>query len=63
MTLVGKGYTYIPYDRPHARQNRWRLDVQRMLDNATAVTVGYSGSYSDHMPLNRTLSAVSAQYY
>jgi hypothetical protein len=63
MTTVGKSYTFIPFDRPHARQNRWRFDVQRMLDNATAVTVGYAGSYSDHINLNQSQSAVPAQYY
>jgi hypothetical protein len=63
MTMVGKGFTYIPYDRPHARQNRWRLDVQRMLDNATVITVGYAGSYTDHINVNQTISAVPSQYY
>jgi hypothetical protein len=63
MTTVGKGYTFIPYDRPHARQNRWRLDVQRMLDNATVITVGYAGTYTDHTNLSQSLSAVPFQYY
>ncbi|MCU1236438.1 MAG: hypothetical protein JWP63_4405 [Candidatus Solibacter sp.] len=63
MTLAGKGYTYIPYNRPHAAQSRWRLDVQRMLDNATAITVGYSGSYTNHIPLNMNMSPVPAQDY
>ena len=63
MTTVGKGFTFIPYDRPHARQNRWRLDVQRMIDNATVITVGYAGSYTDHINLNQSLSAVPWSYY
>ncbi len=63
MTTVGKGLTYIPYDRPHARQTRWRMDVQRMLDNATSITVGYTGSYSDRINLNQSVSTVPAQYY
>jgi len=63
MTTVGKGFTFMPYERPHARQNRWRVDVQRMLDNATAITVGYAGTYTDHINLNQSLSRVPVQYY
>jgi Carboxypeptidase regulatory-like domain len=63
MATVGKGYTYFPYDRPHTRQDRWRLDIQRMIDNASSITVGYAGSYSQHLPLSQSASAVPAQYW
>jgi len=63
MTTVGKGFTFVPYDRPHAQQTRWRMDLQRMLDNATAITVGYAGSYSQYLPLNESLAAVPPQYW
>ncbi len=63
MAPVGKGFTFSPYDRPHARQYRWRMDMQRQLGGATTINVGYSGSYSDHISLNQSLSAVPAQYW
>jgi hypothetical protein len=34
-----------------------------MFDNATAITVEYSGSYTNHIPLNMNMSPVPAQYY
>ncbi len=63
MAPVGKGFTYAPYDRPHARQYRWRFDYQRQFGASTTVNAGYSGSYSDHISINQSLSAVPAQYY
>jgi len=63
MAVVGKGFTYLPYDRSPARQERWRMDVQRSIGSATVVDVGYSGSYSNHININQTLNAVPAQYW
>ena len=63
MAPVGQGLTYIPYDRPHARQNRWRMDVQRQFGPSMVLNVGYAGSYSDHMPINESISALPAQYW
>ena len=63
MATVGKGYNFVPFDRPHTHMNRWRLDVQRMLDNATAITVGYAGSYTNHLPITQNLAAVPPQYW
>jgi hypothetical protein len=63
MAVVGKSFTFVPYDRPHARQTRWRLDLQRELGHSMVFNVGYSGSYSDHLPVNQTLNALPAQYW
>ena len=63
MAPVGRGFTYLPEDRPPAGQYRWRLDVQRSLGSATVLNVGYGGSYSDHILINQTLNAVPAQYW
>ena len=62
MAPVGRGYTFLPYDRPHARQNRWRLDLQRQLGASMVVNVSYAGSYSDNIPINQSQSALPAQY-
>ncbi|MES1257067.1 MAG: hypothetical protein ABUS51_01505, partial [Acidobacteriota bacterium] len=63
MAPIGRGYTFAPYDRPHARQNRWRLDVQRQFGASMVLNVGYAGSYSDRLPINKSLSALPAQYW
>jgi hypothetical protein len=63
MAPVGRGYTFVPYERPHARQNRWRLDTQRQLSASMVITVGYGGSYSDNIPINQSISALPAQYW
>jgi hypothetical protein len=63
MAVVGNSFTFVPYDRPHARQNRWRLDVQRQMGRSMVLDVAYAGSYSDHMPINQTLDALPAQYW
>ncbi|HWB82710.1 MAG TPA: carboxypeptidase-like regulatory domain-containing protein [Bryobacteraceae bacterium] len=63
MAVIGQNYTFWPYDRPHTRQNRWRLDVQRQLGQNMVLDVAYAGSYTDHGPMNQTIGAVPAQYY
>ena len=63
MAVVGKGFTYMPYNMPTTGQYRWRLDVQRSIGSATVVDVAYSGSYSNHINVNQTLNAVPAQYW
>jgi Carboxypeptidase regulatory-like domain len=63
MDVVGKGFTYLPYNRPPAGQYRWRADVQRSIGSSTVVDVAYSGSYSNHILINQTLNAVPAQYW
>jgi hypothetical protein len=63
MAPVGRGFTFAPYDRPHARQNRWRLDLQHQLGSTMMINVGYAGSYSDRVPINQSSSALPAQYW
>src|SRR5262249_45110552 len=62
MAPVGRGYTYVPFDRPHARQARWRLDLQRQFGSSMVVNIGYAGSYSDRIPISQNLAALPAQY-
>ncbi len=63
MAVVGKSFTFVPYELPHARQIRWRLDVQRQIGRTMLLDVAYAGSYSDHIPISQTLSALPAQYW
>jgi hypothetical protein len=63
MGTVGLGFNFFPYDRPHTRQDRWRLDYQRQLDQATTFTIGYAGSYAQNLPLSENMAPVPAQYW
>ncbi len=63
MATVGRGATFVPFDRPHPRLYRWRVDVQRQIGNATVLNFGYSGMYADRIGINQTLNAVPSQYW
>jgi len=41
---AGKRSTCVPFERPHARQNRLQLDLRRMFDDAAILSLGYAGS-------------------
>ena len=61
MAPVGRGVSFPRYDRPPAAQYRWRLDVQRQLGASSVIDVGYTGSYSQHILISQSLSAVPPQ--
>lgn len=63
MAPAGRGFTFAPFDRPHALQQRWRLDMQHQISNTMMINIGYAGSYSDQVPINQTMSALPAQYW
>ena len=63
MAKVGRGWTYNPYDRKHARQQRWRASLQRQLGAAMVVEAAYAGSYSDQVNINRSLSPLPGNYW
>jgi hypothetical protein len=54
-TLLGTTYTDQNLNRKHARQQRWRLSVQRELASNLGLEVAYNGSYSDG--IDRTIRA------
>ncbi|MBI4892261.1 MAG: hypothetical protein HY821_16660, partial [Acidobacteria bacterium] len=63
MAPVGRGFTFAAFERPHALQYRWRLDVQHQLSNTMLLNIGYAGSYSGNVPLNQSQSALPPQYW
>jgi len=64
MAKVGRGsWNATPYDREHARQQRWRVGVQHELGNSLVVSVAYVGTYSDKIGINQTLSYLPEQYW
>jgi Carboxypeptidase regulatory-like domain/TonB dependent receptor-like, beta-barrel len=54
-TLLGTTYTDQNLNREHARQQRWRVSVQRELARNLGLEVAYNGSYSDR--IDRTIRA------
>jgi hypothetical protein len=54
-TLLGTAYTDQNLNREHARQQRWRVSVQRELASNLGLEVAYNGSYSDR--IGRTIRA------
>ena len=50
------GPTVVPEFLPTAYTSQWFLDVQYMLPWSTVVTLGYNGSKSTHLSLNRIAS-------
>jgi hypothetical protein len=49
MALQGRGLNFLGYEWQRARQNRWRLGVQRQIGNLMALEVAYLGSRTDRM--------------
>ena len=63
LARTGSGWNYFGESVPRARQQRWRIDVQRQLSSTMMVSVGYAGSYSDQIRLARKLDFLPAQYW
>ena len=51
-TLLGGTLTTENGQRKHARQQRWRVALQRELASSLSVEVAYSGALNDRLPVN-----------
>lgn len=63
MSRAGRGWSFADFNLRHARQQRWRIGIQRQITTNVMVDVAYSGSYSDRVPLTRTLSPLPEQFW
>ena len=63
MALVGSGngWTYQP-DR-HARQQRWRVGIERQIGESNVIEAAYEGTYASDININTSLSFVPSSYY
>jgi len=59
---AGAGYTFTPRDFRPARQQRWRIGIQRELTPQMAIEVSYNGAAS-RIPVNQTVSFLPQQYW
>ncbi len=63
MAKAGRGFSYTDYNQEHARQQRWRVSVQRQFGQSWVIDAAYSGSYSDRLPLAHQLDILPEQYW
>ena len=61
--LVGRGFTYVDRNWQRARQQRWRVGLQREITRSMAAEVAYVGTYSDHVSITRSLSPLPERYW
>ncbi len=63
MAKDGSGWTFLDPNFQRAREQRWRLDLQRQFGSKTVLSVAYAGMYANHVRLTRKLDALPAQYW
>jgi hypothetical protein len=63
MAIAGRSFSYFPYNMEHARQQRWRIGLQRQVGANLLLEAAYSGSYSDNVYISRTDQPLAAQYW
>jgi len=63
LAQVGSNPSFNAFDWQHARQQRWRMAVERQLASNLMLEVAYDGSYSDQIGIAHSLAAVPAQFY
>jgi hypothetical protein len=62
-TIAGSSFTIHNQNRKHARQQRWRLAVQRELARNLSVEVAYDGSYTDRIGVEIRQDYLPEQYW
>ena len=62
-TIAGSGYTIQNQNHEHARQQRWRVGVQRELARNLSVEVAYDGSYADRIERSIREDYLPQQYW
>ena len=62
-TLLGGALTTENGQRQHARQQRWRVSLQRELLSSLAVEVAYTGALNDRLPVSIRGDYLPEQYW
>jgi hypothetical protein len=62
-TIAGSGYTIHNQQHEHARQQRWRIGLQRELARNLSVELAYDGSYSDRVEMLFREDFLPQQYW
>jgi hypothetical protein len=62
-TIVGSGFTDLNQHHRHARQQRWRLAVQREVAKNLSIEVSYDGAYSDDIEVSIRQDYLPEQFW
>lgn len=63
MYQAGRGFTFTPYERKHARVDKWRAGVQRQLAGDILVEASYWGQWASDIGVNKKLDFLPAAYW
>ena len=63
MYQVGRGFSFTPYDRKHARVDKWRVGVQRQLAGDILVEASYWGQYASDIGISQKLDFLPGSYW
>jgi len=64
MAKAGRGnWNYADPNQERARQQRWRVGVQRQLGNSWVIDAAYAGAYSDNIGIAKRLDYLPEQYW
>jgi len=63
MSRAGRNFDIDSYDWKRARQQRWRVGIQRQVGRRIAAEAAYLGSYSDNLSITKVLTALPGQYW
>jgi hypothetical protein len=62
-TIAGSGFTNLNQNHRHARQQRWRLAVQREVAKNLSVEISYDGAYSDDIEMSIRQDYLPQQFW
>src|SRR5438874_10753513 len=63
MGKTGNGWTFLDPNFQRAREQRWRLEIQRQFGEKSVLSVAYAGMYANHVRLTKKLDSLPAQYW
>ena len=63
MAVTGRSWSFNDFGSKRARQQRWRVGMQRQISPNMMIEVAYAGSRSDRVAVGRNLSPLPEQYW
>ncbi len=63
MAKSGRGFGFTDYNQEHARQQRWRVSMQRQLFGNIVLDAAYAGSWSDRISIGHRLDILPEKYW
>jgi hypothetical protein len=63
MAKAGRGFGFTDYNQDHAREQRWRIGIQRQIGQSWVIDLGYSGARADNFSIAHKLDFLPSQYW